>query len=200
MVRIESKFCPYDGSDAFNGIVSYFRKVTKTKDPYQKGLINIFVSQNDSIKTNVFDDKTGENSIYWYAVGIGSWITIDFGVNKVSLTHYTLSAWGHDFFPSWEVSGSNDNDSESWDLIHDGKLNSSKGAVLINRTFPVDFSIKRRYIRIKSLSNRFYGDSSFYLHRLELFGLFHSSSHIIEEFRCRCKSRFFVNMIILLIS
>ena len=198
MVRIKSKFCPYDGNDALGGIVGYFRKVTKTLDPYQKGLINIYASQNDEAKANIFIENKDGETFYWNSQGINSWITIDFGINKVSLTHYTLGAWGQDFLPRWEVSGSNDN--ETWDLIHDGKLEFSQGAGLTYKTFPVDFSIKRRYIRIMSLSERFFGDDNFFVHKLGLFGFFHSSSYIAENCRNKHSFNFFVNTIILLLS
>ena len=48
MVAIASKVINYDGCDAFNWIIYYFRDVTKTKDPYHKGLIDIFVSSAES--------------------------------------------------------------------------------------------------------------------------------------------------------
>ena len=200
MVVIKSKNCRYDGSDAFNGIVAYFRNVTKTKDPYQKGLINILVSAGEDKKHNVFVDESDAYTGFWNANGANNWITIDFGLNKVSLTHYTIKAWGQDFFSKWEVSASNNN--SNWEVIHDGKLESMPQNELkqaTNRTFETEKVIPRSYIRIKSLSPRFAGEEAFYLHRLEFFGKFHLFGELKESVHCRSNNHFNANIITLLL-
>jgi len=61
------------------------------------------------IAKNIFVDYSDASSGFWYNYSIGSWITIDFSPNKVSLEHYTIRAWGQDFMPNWIVEGSDDN-------------------------------------------------------------------------------------------
>lgn len=198
MVAISSKTINYDGSDAFNGIINYFRNITKTKDPYQKGLIDIFVSANESLKENVFVDESTSRSGYWYNYAIGSWIAIDFGLNKVSLSHYTIKAWGHDFCPEWIVEASNDKD--NWETIHDGRLSSMPEDVLTNRTFKTDKKVAKRYIRFRSTVNRYAKDNAFVIHRLEFFGKFHSFLERSERglYYCRTHSRITINSAIIL--
>lgn len=154
MVSLKSKVCEYDGTNSFGGIFSYLRSVTETSDPYQKGLIDFNASMNkDSVK-NVLIDSINEKGVYWSANELNSWMMIDFGLNKVSLSHYTISAGEKDFCKTWSITGSNDN--KKWSDIHNGESNENPTThSLISKTFKTEHRIARRYIIFMNTGQRF---------------------------------------------
>lgn len=185
MRTVESKLCAYDASDPLNGIIQYFRTKTGTKDPYQKGLIDIEASGNEANKSNIFVDESDWYTGYWIVSGLNNWILVDFKLNKVSLSHYMIRAWGHDYFSSWKVLGSNDK--QTWRTIHDGKMSTRPESVLMDKIFRTDDMYPVRYVKFTNPVCRFNGDNVFVIHRLELFGVFLSykgCAFITQRRRC----------------
>lgn len=186
MVTLKTKFCEYK-NDAFDGIISYFRNETRTKDPYQKGLIAIDASDDISNKANIFTDESDWTNGYWGPYGLNNWIKISFKKNKVALTHYTIKAWNHDYLKSWEFVGSNDNN--KWTSIHSGRMNEKPSGNLINITFKTDNSEPFRFIKLINTGYRFANnDERFVIHRLELFGFFFSYNDIKQTLKCKMHS------------
>ena len=80
-------------------------------------------------------------------------------------------------------------DNKNWRAIDHETLDKQPiGVERFGVVFNTDYILSRKYIRFVSLSNRFQGDDSFPIHRIELFGMFFSSKDIINK-TCKYKSQ-----------
>ena len=143
MVIIKSHNCPYNGNKT-NGIISYFRNITKTDDPYQKGLISIDASSGKDTMKNIFVVRNDTARVFWYGAGIGSWIEIDFSPNFVDVYGYTIRGFSRDVLSSWSMTGSIDK--STWNIIDNKTGKEEASDVLTDRYYTTDKVIRSKSI------------------------------------------------------
>ena len=187
MIILGSKFCPYDDQNKLDGIFNYFRSQVGDIFYDQKGLITMSASTNEAIAKYVLINNNSE-SFYWSGDGVGNWIEVGFGKNKVKISGYTFRSFGRDFLTKWEVAGSNDG--VNWNVIDTKTFSSMPTDVLDNRYFKIDKELKYKRIRFISRGPRFGSDfkNTFFIHRIELFGDFYSRLSDCQT--CKTKKHF----------
>lgn len=180
-MRIRSKTCLYDGKNQFNGIFQYISNKTSKTNPLDSNVFAANASLAPEKVKYLFTDTTTPN--YWISKGLNNYFVIDFKKNRVEITAYTFYAATWDFLEEYTILGSNDN--KEWFFVDNPTLASrptSTGSMAYV-VFYTNFSVKCRYLKVINTGTRHSGEDYFVLHRIELFGAFHSYNDI--PFSCQ---------------
>ncbi|OHT08255.1 hypothetical protein TRFO_23261 [Tritrichomonas foetus] len=102
----------------------------------------------------------------------GSWIMLDFGKMRVSVTHYALKTWfwGPNFqhLKSWTLEGSDDGN--EWAELDSRDNEDSLNDALAFRRFKCQINVSCRYIRLRSTDTDHSGTNLLILNTFELYG------------------------------
>ena len=159
----------YRNSSPFNGAFTYLQKYFN-KDEISEDIVKI--TSKSSGDNLVFPVEKRDLGFDYFGSCCESdnWYEVDFLQNNFFLESYEIRDYYWDFFPSWEVLGTNDG--VHYDVVDNVTGFEQPSVGHHNLHFKCKYPKTRRSFRIIVHGNRFQGDTFFYIYRLEFYGRF----------------------------
>lgn len=177
------KMTEFQWSDSnFNGIVAHLTEQCGGNIA-DEGVVSVTSkSTYDGVSCIVdFEDATSSYTSRWQPVlkcEQNEWFCLDFGDDKVTVTHYTIRTAGRNHIKSWIVEGSNDR--VNWTGIGAEMNNDDLNEQYKIQAFPVACEYDSRFVRVRQVDKNHYGNYTLTCSGFELFGSLRTGSTVMK--------------------
>ena len=178
MIDIGTIKIPLDENNIYADAIKYLQDLSNQEDVVDLNLVKISTSltSTTNLKYPILK-KSDDINYYFTASNPGEfWYEIDFLNNQFYLDTYLIRASDQEYFKEWKVLGSNDG--IHYSIIDHIKDFTQPKNDYCSIPFKCQFPNTYRFIRLWTHGKRFNNDDLIFIHRLEFYGAFISSSSI----------------------
>lgn len=187
----KSYVLPYIENNTYNGIFTYLENVSTTGNILNDKLISVSGTSEDvgyeySLGLGI-NNKNGAK--YWRTIETdtdNTFIEIDFKPNKVTLSSILIYTGTCDFFPQYNIYGINGNTKTKITTFYHETYSYCVMSLL---QIPLNLLKMFRKIKIEGAGKRGSNDYRFVIHRMEFYGIFHSSHDLINTCKISKKNK-----------